>query len=69
MSYKLSKREWDALQLAGFTSVEELLKRYFSLLKEKQHIEEQRSSSTYIEALGSDKCQINFSQRRQHGST
>lgn len=68
MSYKLSEREWDALQLAGFTSVEELLKRYFSLLKEKQHMErtiaEQCSFSTYIEALGSDGCQISISQRR-----
>lgn len=65
MSYTLSKKEYDALHIAGFSSVEELLARYFELLKAKQRMErviaEQGSSKMYLEAVGSDKCKIGFS--------
>jgi len=54
MTYQLSKREYDALQLSGFSSVEELLKRYFELIKEAN------SAKHAVDAVGSDKCQLNL---------
>lgn len=59
MSYKLSEREYDALHIAGFSSVEELLARYFYLLKNKKELE--GKVTRFADAVGSAKCQVNVS--------
>lgn len=59
MSYKLSQKELDALEIAGFSSISELLARYFELVKATKNTE--KIFKEYIElvdAVGTDKCQI-----------
>lgn len=66
MSYKLSQKEYDALQIAGFSSVEELLARYFELVKNAKMIDIAFKSyeRSLADAVGSAKCQVNVSNQR-----
>lgn len=59
MSYKLSQKEYDALQIAGFSSVEELLARYFHLLNIKRDLEGKINRMHAVDAIGSKGCKLN----------
>lgn len=57
MTYILSEKEYDALLIAGFTSVEELLKRYFELQKEVNIAKAQPYQT--LNVVGSAVCTCN----------
>lgn len=65
----LTHKEIDALGIAGFSSVSELLARYFELLNQPDDgLENQakfkrkvpNTSNRYVDAIGTDKAQITF---------
>ena len=54
----LTQKEADALQIAGFSSVGELLARYFELVKVKNELDNRLPN-----VIGSNKCQVNLEYR------
>lgn len=54
----LTQKEIDSLQIAGFSSVSELLARYFELQREKLLELRSKKETNITNAVGSNKCQV-----------
>lgn len=65
----ITQKESDAVEIAGFKSITELMSKYFSLLNQKRDLEskigklaaEAQAPKRLVNAVGSNKPQINSS--------